>query len=242
MKTATALYRATALEFARDRMAILFTVLLPVVMAGFFGLIFKGSAAQTYIPGMMALGFLWLGVFGTAPALVQLREQKILRRLAATPVTGQTVIGAQIAWRLTTALIQAVILTAFGMVAYGLRIGGNPLLVLAAIILSGATLIAIGVLLAGLARGSESVVALGQAVQFPMMFLSGILFPVEMLPTAVRPVIYAMPLTYVGDALRQTMLGAAGPAPLLPLAVDFAVIAGCLVLFSLLAMRMFRWE
>lgn len=251
MKTTVALYRATALEFVRDRMAILFTVLLPLLMAGFFGLIFTGRApagqggaatipmAQLYVPGMMALGFLWLGVFGTAPALVQLREQQILRRIGVTPVRREVLVIAQVAWRLTTGLIQAVLLAGFGMAAYGLRITGSWPLTLLAVVLSSAVLVAIGVLLAGLARTNESAVALGQAVQFPMMFLSGVLFPLEMLPAAIRPVAYAMPLTYVGDVLRQTMLGA---TPIVPLWLDFTVLAGCLIVFAALAIRLFRWE
>jgi len=72
-----------------------------------------------------------------------------------------------------------------------------------------------------------------------MMFLSGTLFPLDALPQFLRPVANAMPLTYLGDALKQTMLGA--PA-LLPLWVDFAVLGGCLVVLAVLAVRFFRWE
>lgn len=62
-------------------------------------------------------------------------------------------------------------------------------------------------LMAGLAKSNESVVAIGQVVQFPMMLLSGVLFPLEMLPDFLRPVSAAIPLTYLSDGLKQTMLG-----------------------------------
>lgn len=238
MKALGALYLAAAREFMRDRMAILFTVLLPLLMAGFFGLIFRAEQAL-YVPGMLTLAFLWLGIFGVAPPLVQMREQQILRRLGATPLKRSTLLGAQIGWRLTTGLIQAAVLVAFGMLAYGMKIAGSWALLLGAVVLGAAVLISMGFLLAGLARSNDSAVALGQAVQFPMMFLSGILFPLEMLPEFLTPVTRVMPLTYLGDALRQTMLAA---PPLFPLWVDFAVLGGCLLLFSGLAVWFFRWE
>lgn len=245
MKPFLALYRAAVREFLHDKMAILLTLLLPLLMAGFFGLIFKGEEpgqipmAQLYVPGMMSLGLLWLGVFGVAPPLVQMREEHVLRRLGVTPLKRSTMLGAQVAWRMTVALIQAAVLVAFGMVAYGMRFQGNVLLFVAAVILGAMVLITMGFLLASVARSNESVIALGQLVQFPMMFLSGILFPMEMLPEFMRPVVNAIPLTYLGDALRQTLLAA---PPLFPLWVDFAVLGGCLIAMGGLSIRFFRWE
>jgi len=238
MKAFAALYKATARQFLRDRMAILFTMLLPVMMAGFFGLIFKEQPAS-YIPGMLALAILWLGVFGVAPPLVQMREQQVLRRVSATPLKRSTFLAAQVAWRVTTGLLQAVIMLLFGMLALGLKLSGNPLLMVAMTLLGTLVFVTLGFLLAGLARSSESVVAIGQGVQFPMMFLSGTLFPLEMLPDFLRPVTAAMPLTYLTDGLKQTMLNA---PPLYPLWLDFTVLGGALLLLLLLATRYFRWE
>ncbi|HEY3365372.1 MAG TPA: ABC transporter permease [Symbiobacteriaceae bacterium] len=191
-----------------------------------------------YVPGMMGLAILWLGIFTVAPPLVQMRESQVLRRLGATPLSRGTLLGAQIGWRLTTGLIQAALLIGYGIVVLHMHVD-NWLLTVAADVLGTAVMISLGFLLAGLARSNESCVALGQMIQFPMMFLSGILFPIEMLPKFLLPVAKLMPLTYIGDALKQTMLGT---APLMPLWVDFAVMGGCLVLLSGLSVRFFRWE
>jgi ABC-2 type transport system permease protein len=59
------------------------------------------------------------------------------------------------------------------------------------------------------------------------------------MPGFLKPVVYALPLTYLGDALRQTMVRA---SPLFPLWVDLAVLGGWLVLSGLLSVRLFRWE
>ncbi|MFZ5823418.1 MAG: ABC transporter permease [Bacillota bacterium] len=195
--------------------------------------------AQLYVPGMLSLAMLWLGVFGTAPPLVIMREQQVLRRLGATPLKRSTLLASQVAFRVTTGLLQAALLVGYGILAYGMNIAGSWLPFLGVVLLGALVFVTLGFLLASVARTNESAVAIGQAVQFPMMFLSGILFPVEMLPEFLRPVTAAMPLTYLGDALRQTMLGA---APLYPLWVDLTVLGGVLVVMAALSVRLFRWE
>ncbi|MGE5674431.1 MAG: ABC transporter permease [Mycobacterium leprae] len=241
MQALSALYKATAREFLRDRVALLLTVLLPLILAAFFGMIFSSATGQAalYVPGMMALAILWMGVFTVAPPLVQMRESQVLRRLGATPLRRSTLLGAQVLFRLTTGLLQAALLIGYGLIAYRMTVTWEWLLMLAAQVLGTMVMISLGFLLAGLARSNESCVALGQLIQFPMMFLSGILFPLEMLPSFLRPVTNLMPLTYVSDALKQTMLGA--PA-LFPLWVDFAVLGGFLIVLAGLAVRFFRWE
>ncbi len=78
-----------------------------------------------------------------------------------------------------------------------------------------------------------------QLVQFPMMFLSGIFFPLSMMPSFMKPVTSAMPLTYLGDALRQVMVN--GTA-FVPLSVDIAVLTGWLVACLAISARFFRWQ
>lgn len=246
MQELAAIYTATARQFRRDWMALLFTLLVPVLMAAFFGMIFGGEApvggvptAQLYVPGMLSLGILWLGVFGTAPPLVQLRELKVFRRIRATPLRPEVLLAGQLAFRMTTGLVQAALLLAYGTAARGMRVGGSWAALILVVLLGTLLFVALGCLLAALARSNEAVIALGQVVQFPLMCLSGTLFPLEMLPEFLRPAAAAMPLTYLADALKQAMLGAPG---LHPLWLDCAVLGGVGAVCGLLAARLFRWE
>jgi ABC-2 type transport system permease protein len=76
-------------------------------------------------------------------------------------------------------------------------------------------------------------------VQFPLMFLSGIFFPIQFMPDFLQAIARLMPLTYLADGLRQTMVGGVAFAPLW---VDFAVLAVCLVVFFGISARFFRWQ
>lgn len=66
--------------------------------------------------------------------------------------------------------------------------------------------------------------------RFPMLFLCGLFFPIESLPALLRPLSYALPLTYGADALREAVQGAGT----LPLALDLGALAAfCAALFAL---------
>ena len=64
-------------------------------------------------------------------------------------------------------------------------------------------------------------------------------FPLELAPSWMEPVSVLVPSTYRGDALRQVMVGA---TPQFSLAVDLAALAGFLVVLSVAAVHLFRWE
>src|SRR5262249_28178855 len=101
------------------------------------------------------------------------------------------------------------------------------------------TFVALGAVLASAAKTQESGGPLLQLVNLPMMFLSGLFFPAEMIPTYLRPIEHALPAPHRADALRSVTV-AAPAAYSMPL--NFAVMAawglGCL----LVAARIFRWE
>ena len=81
---------------------------------------------------------------------------------------------------------------------------------------------------------------IASALNFPMMFLSGIFFSISAIPVFLTPIVRAMPLTYLGgDAIRQVMIGS---TPQFPLIVDVGVLVAWTVVCSLLAARLFKWE
>jgi ABC-2 type transport system permease protein len=191
------------------------------------------------IPGMLGVAMLWLGLFGTAMPLVALREQHVLRRLGATPLSRGTLLASQVSWRLTVGLAQAPVFLVFGHFAFGLAVSGSPLLLALAVVLGTLVFVTMGYLLAGLSPSQEGATAITQLVNFPMMMLSGAFFEIELLPSFLRPIVDVLPLTYLGDALRQIM---AGFPPLHPLWLDFAVLAGWLLAMAAISLRVFRWE
>lgn len=199
----------------------------------------KQNPAAFYAPSMLGLAMLWLGVFGTAMPLVEMREKKVLRRLAVAPLSTRTVLAAQVGWRVTVGMVQTILFVAFSVLVLGLILGRQAHLILPIALLGAVTFVTLGYFIAALSPTSEAAIAIAQVVNFAMTLLSGSMFEPEFLPAALRPAMYIMPLTYLSDALRQVMVGF---RPLFPLEVDVAVLAGLLLVLVPLTIKFWRWE
>ena len=191
------------------------------------------------VPGILAMALMQLGLFGTAAPLVQLRERQVLRRLGATPLPRSALLLSQLLHRLTIALAQVVIIVAVGRLVFGVEIGDRIGLLACFCVLGALTFVSLGYLIAALSKTEESVFGITSVLNFPMMFLSGIFFPLEIMPDWIRPVVQAIPLTYLVDALRQTMVGA---PPVHALGLDALVLGIWLAVAAVLSVRLFRWE
>jgi ABC-2 type transport system permease protein len=197
------------------------------------------SNMDFFVPGVIAMSLMQGGVFG-ALVIVSWRERKILKRLGATPLPRRTLVSSQVSLRLIIAIVQTYIILAVGAIVFDVTVANQPLLMLAFILLGSLTFIGMGYLVASFAVTEAAATAIVQVIQFPMMFLSGIFWPIEFAPEWLQPIIYAMPLTYLGDALRQVMVE--GSSALFPLWLDATVLAAWLVISLLIAFRFFRWE
>jgi ABC-2 type transport system permease protein len=192
-----------------------------------------------FVPGVVAMSLMQLGIFGSL-TMVSLRERKILKRLGATPLPRRTLVLSQVLLRLMISLVQTFIILAVGRLAFDVQISDQIVLMVAFILLGGSSFVAMGYLVASFARTEAAGQAIVQVIQFPMMFLSGIFWPIEFAPDWMQPVIRVMPLTYLGDALRQVMVE--GSSNLFSLPVDAAVLVTWLVASLFIAFRFFRWE
>ena len=196
------------------------------------------NGVSFFVPSILAMALMQLGVFASIP-LVQQREKLILKRLNATPLPRWALVGSNVAVRLVIAAVQTALILGIGITLLGVKVVGDPLPIAGFVILGALTFTSIGYVIASFARTEEAANGITSVVQFPLMFLSGIFFPLEVLPDWLRNVATLMPLTYLGDGLRQTMVGG---APFVPLPVDVAVLGGWLVVSLGISARYFRWQ
>lgn len=192
-----------------------------------------------FLPGILAMALMQLGLFGTAQPLVALRDQGVLRRLGATPLSRWVVLAAQLGMRLTIAIFQTIIILAVGVIGFNVPLQGNLLLLVVMVSLGALTFIALGYAIAAFSKNQETAAGISSLLNFPMMFLSGLFFPVEFVPSFLQPVIAVIPLTYLVDAIRQIMIGT---NPLYPLPLDASVLLTWLAGSLVLAVRFFKWE
>jgi ABC-2 type transport system permease protein len=191
-----------------------------------------------FVPSILALSIMQVGVFAAVP-LVADREKGILKRLSATPLRRWQLVGSNTVMRLLIALVQTLIIVGVGVAVFGVEVSGSLLLTAGFVALGAVSFLALGYVLASFTRTEEAANGITQVVQFPMMFLSGVFFPIEAMPQFLQSVARLIPLTYLADALRQVMVGGTAFAPL---GVCAAVLLGWLVVCFAIASRKFQWQ
>jgi ABC-2 type transport system permease protein len=196
------------------------------------------STVTYLVPSILAMALMQLGIFAAIP-LVQQREKGILKRIGATPLARWKLVASNILLRLMVAAIDGVLIIGIGIALFNVQIVGSVLAMAGLILLGAGAFLAIGFLLASFLKTEEQATGVVQVIQMPMMFLSGIFFSFDFMPSWLQSVARLLPLTYLGDALRQVMVNGTQVAPL---GVDLAILTGWLVVCLAVAARTFRWE
>ncbi len=191
------------------------------------------------LPGILALSIMQLGLFATAQPLVALRVQGVLKRLSATPLPRTTLLTAYIAFRLTIALFQTALTVLIGRYAFKVAMVGSWWQFGGWIFLGTLVFLSIGFFMAAVSKNEESCIAMGNIINLPMILLSGVFFPVNHLSRVFDFIIPLVPLNYLGDALRQTMVEA---PPIHSATTNALVLGAWVVVMTVLAVRFFSWE
>jgi len=196
------------------------------------------STVTYLVPSILAMALMQLGVFAAVP-LVQQREKGILKRIGATPLPRWELVASNILLRLIVAVVDTVLIIGVGMAVFNVQVVGNVLLAVGFVLLGAGAFLSIGFMLASFLKTEEQATGVVQVVQMPLMFLSGIFFPFTFMPDFLQKVARLLPLTYLGDGLRQSMVNAPQVAPL---GLDALVLAAWTIVCLAIAARSFRWE
>jgi ABC-2 type transport system permease protein len=191
------------------------------------------------VPGLLGMNLMGSGIWGLGFAIVDARRKHLLKRLTATPMSRPQFLASFVLSRLTFLIVEVALLLGFAVLAFGVPVRGSLVVLAGVCLLSALAFASLGLLLAARPRTVEGVSGIMNVVMLPMWIFSGVFFSSSRFPDAVQPLIRALPLTAVIDALRATMLRGAGAGELLP---QLGVITAWLVVCFLLAVRLFRWR
>lgn len=242
MNTFYQMFTANLKEFIRDKGALFWIFMLPVIFIFLFGLVFSeenmGYGIDFILPGILGMALMQLGLFGSQQFL-SLREKKIVRGLSVTPLKRSILLGSEILVRMVSGFGQAAIILFLGILVFDINIAGSILLLFLMILIGALTFISLGYMLINFVSSVEGGNGLAQVVQLPLMFLSGIFFPVEMLPGFMQPVVRIIPLTYLVDGLRQVLVDMPGK---FSLSVNFLVLTAWLIFTLGITIKFWKWD
>ena len=195
------------------------------------------TSIDYFLPSMMAYVAVLAGLTYVSITIVDQRERKVLRRYRATPLHPLQVLGGAMTGGAVTVALEVATLALVGVFVFGARGHGSWLLAAVALVAGIASFVSMGFLLTSFVSTSDAARGISTLIGFPMLFLSGIFFPVDALPQWIQSIVHVLPVYYVSDALHQILNSGTG-LPLLDVVVPLAWAVGC---FALATWR-FRWE
>jgi ABC-2 type transport system permease protein len=161
-------------------------------------------------PGIMAMTVMMSVMTGLPAAISQEKEVGTLDGMMVAPINRLSIIVGKTLAQTARGLLQGVLILILASLLFGVSIQGSILLVFGLLLLGVFSFVGLGVVLTSFAKDQETAMMIMMTLMFPMMFLSGVFFPVQQMPWYMQSISKILPLTYAADALRKVMVLGAG--------------------------------
>ncbi len=230
------------LRYRRDRTYVVGQLVVPLLFVGFIGFglnpVVRIPGGQTNYLGWLSTGFLVLmlssGAIGGGFTLIQDRQEGFLRAILVAPVSRTSIVLGKILSRIAMSVLLIGALVAIFIPFTPIRLV-HPFVSLVALAALSFAFVSFGIFLATALRRLESFRFFAGLITVPLYLTSGIFFPVRTMPSAMRVVAHANPVTYGVDLFRYGLTGVHE----IPLATDAAVLLALSVFLTALAIRAF---
>ena len=195
------------------------------------------------VPGIAAMAIMQNGIFSVVFTLLSYKNQGVLKRLKAAPISPSHFIVGHLISRVTIIILQTFVLLLMGVFVLDVSIGQGNIFawinILFLSFLGGILFLAIGLAISSLAPNEDSAPAIANLVTFPMLFLSGVFFPIDFLPRIIGYISNLLPLTHLAQGIRLSALYGNSSIMTLPqIGITFAWLA---LSFFICAIS-FKWE
>ena len=203
----------------------------------------KGAIPGTFnyfdfmAPGLMAMTVMMSVMTGLPAAISHERETGTLDGMMVAPIRRLGIILGKTLAQTIRGLLQGILVLILAIALFGVVIHGNILLIFALLFLGVFSFVGLGVVITSFAKDQETAMMVMMTLMFPMMFLSGVFFPIQQMPWYMQSISKALPLTYAITALRKVMILG---ADLSAISLEVAVLIGFGTVMTLIALPVFR--
>ena len=195
------------------------------------------------VPGIAAMAIMQNGIFSVVFTLLSYKNQGVLKRLKAAPISPSHFIVGHLISRVSIIILQTFILLIMGVFVLGVSVGQGSFLawlnILFLSFLGGILFLAIGLAISSLAPNEDSAPALANLVTFPMLFLSGVFFPIDFLPKIISYISNVLPLTHLAEGIRLSALYGNSTFSTIP---QLGITLAWLALSFFICAISFKWE
>lgn len=157
-----------------------------------------------FLPGIIGLTIMQSCIYGSIERNTKFRKNGILRKLLTTPITRSEWILSKMLFMLFLSFLSTALIVGVGLVVYNITISFT-VIALVIIVATSFLFSGIGMLIGRFVTDEETADMAGGAITFPMMFLAGTFYSLEMMPVFLQTIARGMPLFYVNEGLRNAM-------------------------------------
>jgi ABC-2 type transport system permease protein len=161
---------------------------------------------QFVAPGIIAMVVMMALMTGLPHAISYEKDMGTLDGMLAAPINRLSIILGKVMAQTVRGMIQGFIILFLAVVLFGVIIVGNILLVIFLILLTVFSFVGLGILITSFTENEETATMVMMTLMFPMMFLSGVFFPLQQMPWYMQGIAKFLPLTYATTALRKVMV------------------------------------
>lgn len=232
--------------FVREPMGLVGSLVLPVVVfiavgrSVGTGQVDAASVerAPFNVPILAAVMIAISAVMSLIAIMAIYREGGILKRLRATPLSPVTILGAHVLVKLTfTAVSLGLLILAGRRVFPGAMPASLPAFAVA-VLLSTLSILSLGFVIASIVPTARFAQPIGAALFYPMIVVSGLFVPLDLLPRPLQVIALALPTTHAVSLMQGLWDGAAWTR----LAGEAAALVLIGLVCTAVAARVFRWE
>jgi ABC-2 type transport system permease protein len=188
-------------------------------------------------PGIMAMVVMMSLMTGLPHAISYEKDMGTLDGMLVAPTSRWAIILGKVLAQSTRGMIQGFIILLLAIVLFGVAIHGSILIVVLLILLTVFSFVGLGILITSLADKEETATMVMMTLMFPMMFLSGVMFPIQQMPAPMQTLANFLPLTYAATAMRKVMVLGAGISAITPEIIILAVFG---IVLLTIAVPMFK--
>jgi len=247
----THLWKLTWLEikiFVREPLGFVGTVAIPVLVFVLLGRTIGGGSrtrdeeaavfVTVTLPVLASILIALSAVMSLVTIVSIYREGGILKRLRATPLRSHTILTAHVLVKLLFTAITVTLMFMAGRRYYPVTLDVPLIGFTFALLLATVSILSVGFVIASVIPTARFAQPIGSLILYPMVALSGLFFPIDQLPSALRVVAGLLPLTYAVSLLTGILAGNAWSAHL----GDVTALAVFFVVCTVVSAKVFRWE
>lgn len=197
----------------------------------------KPNYFEFMAPGIMAMVIMMAAMIGIAGSVARERELGTLDGILSAPISRLSVVVGKSLAQGVRGLLQAALTLILAIVLFGVVVHGNLALMALLLVLNVFSFIGLGIMISAVSSDQETATTIMMTLTFPMLFLSGALFPIQQMPTAMQWISKAIPLSYSVEALRKCMVLGTG---LSGMTTEMLVMLGFGIVFLVIAVPVFN--